>query len=588
MSEQTQRIVNSLTEGVAARGMRFFLQAALAAALLSGYAVARFRGLSDPQAMELAQLARGMAEGRGFATHCLRPLDLALLRDVRGAAPQPDACPDTRHAPALPALAAAGFKFLRPSFEAPLAGSLFQPETRVLVPLGILLTLLTTALINLTARRLFDPLVAWLASAAYLVTDGVMSDAMSGTALPLMTALGAAAVYAAVLSVQSRIDRRPVLAWLGLLAGAAALAGTAMLAGYSMWTLVAVVALFGASGGPRGRLGTCLLVIALAAGVVTPWLWRNVTQTGHLFGTALYGLLHETALYPGTTVDGLTEPSFHNVLVSLALRAKAFTGLTNAYGSLANAWGSGPLLALFAASFVHVFRRREANQLRWWGGAGLLLMLGVAVLGPRGSGAALRVYLPLAAVFGAAFFWDLTDRILIEDAWKTAASWLFVLLAGLPALLNATVTGPASPYPPYYPPFIAYAGGLLEPQEVMATDVPWATAWYAGRASVALPATPAELETMSASWHPVAAVYLTPATTDRPYARDLVDGDWRAWAPLIDGRIPEGFPLRYAIRLPPDSASQIFYSDRIRWKEAPAALAEEIDSGFRLRPEEKR
>ena len=51
-------------------------------------------------------------------------------------------------------------------------------------------------------------------------------------------------------------------------------------------------------------------------------------------------------------------------------------------------------------------------------------------------------------------------------------------------------------FPPYWPPAIKVFGQLTRPDEWMTTDMPWATAWYADRASLWLPDSISDFESL--------------------------------------------------------------------------------------------
>lgn len=53
-------------------------------ALALTYDLREYQNFSTAEAMDTAQLARNLAEGRGFTTQFIRPLDLHLLRDKGG------------------------------------------------------------------------------------------------------------------------------------------------------------------------------------------------------------------------------------------------------------------------------------------------------------------------------------------------------------------------------------------------------------------------------------------------------------------------------------------------------------------------
>ena len=84
-------------------------------------------------------------------------------------------------------------------------------------------------------------------------------------------------------------------------------------------------------------------------------------------------------------------------------------------------------------------------------------------------------------------------------------------------------------WPPYVPPYIAILRDWMRPGEIVASDMPWAVAWYADRKSVWLPETPAALLQMSDYRElggQVPALYLTPIsgtenTLGRPHQRRI-------------------------------------------------------------------
>jgi hypothetical protein len=112
---------------------------------------------------------------------------------------------------------------------------------------------------------------------------------------------------------------------------------------------------------------------------------------------------------------------------------------------------------------------------------------------------------------------------------------------------------------------VRYVSNLVEPDQVLCTDIPWATAWYGNRRSVLLPRTTADLLEIHGKRVPVGALYLTTETGDKPYTTGLAAGPERAWLPILNGKIPADFPWRHAVAIPPGSRDQIFLTDRDRW-----------------------
>ncbi len=73
--------------------------------------IREFNGLRTFEAMDLAQQARQLAEGKGFTTLLIRPLALWQVRaNLESAAPPVTAFPETLTPPVYPVLLAACFK----------------------------------------------------------------------------------------------------------------------------------------------------------------------------------------------------------------------------------------------------------------------------------------------------------------------------------------------------------------------------------------------------------------------------------------------------------------------------------------------
>jgi glycerol-3-phosphate dehydrogenase len=91
-------------------------------------------------------------------------------------------------------------------------------------------------------------------------------------------------------------------------------------------------------------------------------------------------------------------------------------------------------------------------------------------------------------------------------------------------------------WPPYVPTFINTVSNWIEPDEVLCSDMPWATAWYGGRVSLLLPATVKQFITIHDYKYlggPVNGLYLTPVSGDRPWISGIAKGDYREWATFI-------------------------------------------------------
>jgi len=140
---------------------------------------------------------------------------------------------------------------------------------------------------------------------------------------------------------------------------------------------------------------------------------------------------------------------------------------------------------------------------------------------------------------------------------------LFVLLAALPLILTLAPARVGPPYPPYYPPFIKHVCNLIRPNELLCTDMPWATAWYGHRDSLQLPSNIDEFYAINDSTRHISGLYFTTITRDKQYVHELLTGPYRSWFPLLEGRIPGDFPLNQGFPL--NNMDQVFLTDRTRW-----------------------
>jgi hypothetical protein len=562
------------------RGLLFFV---ITAALLAGYAISQFRSLRDADAMEYAQLGRQAAAGRGMTTQCLRPVDIWFMQQHHK---QPDLqrFPDLRHMPLYPAVAGWSTRLLSPlpDFETPFA--IFPPEAQITVPLGICFIILTGLFLFLAARRLFDDRIAGLATLCFFVADTVLQTAICGGPLPMLMFLTTACAYMAIVAAQAWEDSRGAAGWTAFIA-AAILGGAACLTAYSAIIPVIAIGIFAAAHANKGRTAMAGLFVLIVLIMVMPWLIRNSRICGSPFGLAPAGLLHDTFLYPGQSFDRTLAPDLNFQRTTMAIRQKFTDGILALAGKGAPAAGLGLLFCFFAASFFTRFETLHASRFRWAIGGSVVLLFAGGILF---SNAELpRIVLPFCLIYGAAFLFTLIARTEYPDmAWPPVLVGLAVVLTAVP--LAGRLLGPraALPYPPYYPPFITHAAQFMTGDEILCTDMPWATAWYGGRTSLLLPKTTADVQTLRAAGLPVAGIYLTPETSNLPYAFTLASGANREWLALVNGRVPADFPFQHGLSFPPGSHDQIFLTDRARWQTQAATndLAESADPSLVVRP----
>jgi len=142
-----------------------------------------------------------------------------------------------------------------------------------------------------------------------------------------------------------------------------------------------------------------------------------------------------------------------------------------------------------------------------------------------------------------------------------------VLLVAAPYVLTLMPPRPQMPQPTYFYPVVQYVCNLLQPTELICTDMPWATAWYGNRVSVHLPKTVEQFYEINDYRRQMKALYFTPLTKDKKFTSELIEEE-AAWFNLSTGRRPRDFPLQVGTA---PIKGQYLLTDYVRWPEAPRA-----------------
>jgi hypothetical protein len=121
-------------------------------------------------------------------------------------------------------------------------------------------------------------------------------------------------------------------------------------------------------------------------------------------------------------------------------------------------------------------------------------------------------------------------------------------------------------WPPYLPQYISVLRNWMKPEEVIASDMPWAVAWYGDRRSVWLPMTIKEFSNLNdykVLGAPVNGLYLTPVSGSQNILNDIYTGEYENWGPVILRTWDMNkFPLHWGILL--GAKDCLFLSDHDR------------------------
>jgi hypothetical protein len=606
-----QDVVHKLEVGGGMRFVRVGLVLLAVVLLTVGYNWRGFKNMATQEAMDSAQLARNIAEGKGYTTLFIRPFSIHLLKKhslERGQAPKvgevADSAqlrgmhPDLANPPVYPVVLAGLIKVLRPDYTVSTTKPFWSYNGRfwrhkpdfAIALFNQFLFLVAIALVFLLARRLFEPTVAWLSAALLLGSELFWRFSVSGLSTMLLLVIFLGLVWCVVLLEQE--TRAPKWGQFGafVLAGlAGAMIGVGGLTRYSFGWLIFPVLIFVILFGGQRRILLALIALAVFAAVMAPWVARNYSVCGQPFGTATYAVVETTMLYPEHRLERSLEPDFNRLYLMafwLKFNSNFRQILTSELPRLGGSW----ITAFFLVGLLIGFRNPAITRLRYFlVGCVLVLSLTQAVGRTQlsedspeiNSENLLVLVAPLVLVYGVSLFYMLLDQMrlpLIQVRYVVIG--IFSLVVCLPMLFVflPPKTIPVA-YPPYYPPAIQTITGWLKEKELAMSDIPWAVAWYGQRQCVWLTlkctpdakdsSTPENFFTINDYDKRISLLYLTPRTMDARFLSEWIRAGEQSWGSfvlesMVKKKVPEYFPLTesQAGWLP----EQLVLTDWQRWR----------------------
>jgi hypothetical protein len=603
ISERIQRVIHALEVGVLSRWLQFLPLVVAVIGLAVLYDLNAYRSFNSVEAMDAAQVARNVAEGKGYTTDFIRPFSVYLIQkhnheihngeiQLTNAVDFPElngAHPDLANAPVYPTVLAGLIKLWSPNWDADnhkpfwSQGGRFmryQAEFRIAI-LNQLLLLVVVALTFLIAKKLFDAQAAWLAALLTLGADLLWKFSVSGQSTLLLLVIFLGLILCLVKIEELGRAAQPQVRNLFLLAvTAGVLTGAGMLTRYAFgWTIVPVVAFLALFGGVR-RPGLAIAAFLAFALAMTPWIIRNLAVSGTLFGTAGYAIVEGTFAFPGSRLMQSVNPDMTS---AYWLRPYMRKFLENSrfilQGDLLRIGGNWVAMLFFAGLLLGL-RNVAARRMRYF----TMMCLGVFVvvqalgrtqlstISPDINSENLLVLLtPLAVIFGVIFFLTLLNQM------KTPSPQIRLVVIALMAVIScqpliASLLPPKAStvaYPPYYPPEIQKVANWMKPDELLMSDIPWAVAWYGDhQCTWTSMNSQSEFFQFNDYVKQVRGIYLTLATLDGKLFSDCLQGGVDSWGnfalkTVAANQIPPQFPLRIA---PYGLSSGLFLTDRQRWK----------------------
>ena len=585
-----------LEEGVGRIWVRRVILVLLAIVVTGLFHTDGAKNFAAPEAMDLSQLARNLAEGRGYTTRVLTPASIRLVSEAyrkQGLDPNLSVRaphPDIANPPAYPLALAAVFKATPSSILDRVEGTpRSRPPAEIVVGLfNFGAFLLVAFLLHRIGRRWFSAGAGLLAALVFAGTKVNWELVTSGLPTLWMAVIFLLAV-AVLFAIEDRLDhgrRRELGLWA---AGLGALLGIGFLTVYaSVALLVPILLCLWIWSSSRTRWTVFLSLLAGFLVVGTPWTLRTWNRSGLPLGTATLAPISGTLTFPADRLERSQNPDLKNELFKeswIKMVGNAETILRNEVPRLGGNWFSAFLLVGLMLPLGEV----RLNRFRWFLLATLLTLIlaqalirtQYSVLSPGLTSENLLAWFsPVAFLYAAVAFRRALDVFEFPfPLAKTLTQVSAIVLCSLPLLISIVPpTMPVMASPPYYIPAIRQLSGYLPGDSFVMSDMPWAVAWYGRHTSV--------LTTLRTGQEPKEdffrihdfqrpfnAMLLTPLTCDVPWRAELLAAPDAVWGRfymdymLRRENIPSGFPLKYAFGDGFPYAGYLFIADRPYWRD---------------------
>jgi hypothetical protein len=606
-----QELLHKLEVGGGTRYLRRGLVVVVVVLLGVGYNWRAYRNMATQEAMDMAQVGRNIAQGKGYTTLFLRPLSMSLVKkhnlETQGV-PQVGKVadlaqirgmhPDLANPPVYPVVLAALMKVLPFNYSVSTTKRFwssggrfwrFEPDFLIAV-FNQLLLLGSVALVFFLARRLFDPGVAWLSAGLLLGMELLWRFSMSGLSTMLLMVIFLGLAWCVVLlEEETRVPKWGPHGLLVLAGLTGAMVGLGGLTRYSFgWLIIPVLVFLVLFGGQR-RVVLAFVALAAFAALMAPWVARNYSVSGRPFGTATYAVLETTIFYPENRLERSLEPDFsrlHLMVFWFKLNVNLRQIVTEELPRLGGSW----ITAFFLVGLMIGFRKPALTRLRYFLMGCMVVLILAQALGRTqlseesheiNSENLLVLVAPLVLVYGVSLFFLLLEQIRLPILeLRPIIIGIFAVVVCLPMLFVFLPprTIPVA-YPPYNPRAIQTVAGWLKESELAMSDIPWAVAWYGQRQCVWLtlkcapdakdPNTHEDFLAINDYQKPINALYLTPQTMDGRFLSQWFMAGEQSWGSFIvqcvlGKNVPSYFPLNQSPTGWP--YDQLVLTDWQRWK----------------------
>lgn len=465
-----------------------------------------YRGLDQPVAMDQAQIARNVAQGKGFQTQFLRPIEVVNASAMQREAPLNfEQFRDTNHAPlnicavAL-ALRLTGYdKFDEHRMQE--GGSYIYEGDRIVSATSTLFFLLAMVLTYILIARLFDEVVACSSVAFMALSELMLQYAVSGLPQPLMLCLMLATLHCLTTAIQSHSHEASLKQLIFICLSYVGVTLLCLTGWLNIWCALGLILFCAFYFRPFGAYAVPGFII-LALGLVLS-VSNNSAVSGSILGNASYGIYNcfgggEEFVMRTTNPNQLPLNSSDFVI---RLFGYAFSQFNTMYVNM----GSIVVTPFFLLALINRYKSSTAEGIKWavfcmWSFA----CIGMALYGVTSAvdGAQICIlFTPIFTAYGVTLVFNFLARLKLEGSTfnqaRGLAIFLMVLISAGPFLFRLPqeiyqgiwLSDRGRPnFPPYYPPALNInLVNASNPRDIIMTDQPWAVAWYANRKALWLP-----------------------------------------------------------------------------------------------------
>lgn len=465
-----------------------------------------YKGLEQPMAMDQAQIARNVANGSGFTTNFMRPMEVInASKNARRNEVDFGAFKDTNHAPLNIAAIAAALKisgyhrFDNSRMED--GGSYIYAADRIVSATSMFFFIVAMVLAYTLVARMFDETVAFATVAFLALSELMLHYATSGLPQPLMMCCMLASVHCLLSAIKSQEADDTLLQL--IFTGLAFLFITVMcLAGWlSIWIALGFIvfcAFYFRPFGAHAIPGLILLLTTLFIATL-----GNKSFSGNILGNAYYNFYNclggnEELILRSTNESNIP---FNSSGFILRLLGHIFSQFSTMYVNM----GSILVTPFFILALLNRYKSNAVEGIKWatfcmWSFA----CIGMGVFGvniPLHGAQIAILFAPLFTAFGISLLFNMLGRLKLDNRAfimaRGLAIFLMVIISAGPFLFNLPkdiyqgiwLSDRGRPnFPPYYPPALNIKlTDLSNPTDIIVTDQPWAVAWYANRKALWIP-----------------------------------------------------------------------------------------------------